>query len=129
MPQEFLGVGWNYPVTNDPNNRIALAKFEESIRQSIWIILGTSPGERVMRPTFGCGLNELIFSSATAETLTRANNLIRESLLRWEPRIDVLEVTVNTDRKHPNHLMIVIEYQVRLTNSRFNLVYPFNLEQ
>lgn len=128
MPQEFFGVGWNFPVQQDGKQQVALAQYEESIRQSIQIILSTAPGERVMRPTFGGGLHELVFSVANAETSTRITALVREALLRWEPRIDVLDVTVENAPRQPNHLLIVIHYRVRANNSRFNLVYPFYLE-
>lgn len=130
MSSDFLGKGWNFPVDADnTTGKIRLALYEESIRQSIWIILGTTPGERVMRPDFGSGLYELVFSPASAETASRAASMVRESLLLWEPRIDVLNVSVTNDAQEPHKLLIMIDYQVRSTNSRFNLVYPFYLER
>lgn len=128
MSKDFLGKGWNFPVEADSTGRIALAVYEESIRQSIWIILGTTPGERVMRPDFGCGLYELVFSPNSAETASRAAGVVREALLRWEPRIDVLNINVANDNKERNKLLITIDYLIRATNSRFNLVYPFYVE-
>ncbi|MBN8592388.1 MAG: GPW/gp25 family protein [Anaerolineae bacterium] len=129
MPQDFFGVGWNFPVQADGEHQIALAKYEDSIRQSIQIILSTAPGERVMRPDFGSGLHELVFSVADAETRSRVIAQVREALVRWEPRIDVLDVTVENDPQQPTHLLILIHYRVRANNSRFNLVYPFYMER
>jgi hypothetical protein len=128
MSKVFLGKGWDFPVQPDPVGGIALAAYEDSIRQSIWLILGTSPGERVMRPDFGCGLYDLVFSPASAETSSRANGMVREALLRWEPRIDVLNISTTNDPQEPNKLLIMIDYRIRATNSRFNLVYPFYVE-
>jgi len=128
MNDDFLGVGWRFPVSLDGAGQIALASHEDSIRQSIWMILGTAPGERPMRPDFGCGIQDLVFAVNTAGTAGQVASLVRQALLRWEPRIDVLNVTTSTDADAPNLLMIEIIYQVRSTNSRFNLVYPFYLD-
>lgn len=129
MASEFLGVGWSFPVVLDEAGSIQLARYEESIRQAIGIILGTAPGERVMRPDFGCGIHDLVFAVNSAGTAGRVASLVREALLRWEPRVDVLNVEAVADPSQPNLLMIKIDYQVRTTNSRFNLVYPFYLER
>jgi phage baseplate assembly protein W len=126
----FLGLGWNFPIGQDTGHQIALtADGEESVRQSIWTILATSPGERVMRPDFGCGLADLVFAVNNAATATAVTRAVREALATWEPRIDVLDVYAAPDPSQSNVLNIEINYQVRSTNSRFNLVYPFYLEQ
>jgi phage baseplate assembly protein W len=126
----FLGLGWNFPVGQDAGHQIALtADGEQSVRQSIWTILSTSPGERVMRPDFGCGLSDLVFAVNNAATATAVTRAVREALATWEPRIDVLDVYAAPDPVRANVLNIEINYQVRSTNSRFNLVYPFYLEQ
>jgi phage baseplate assembly protein W len=126
---DFLGLGWNFPVGLDDGGQVELAPDEEEgIRQSIWMILGTSPGERVMRPDFGCGIHELVFGVNDAATASAAAGAVREALAVWEPRIDVLDVYAVPDPSRPNLLVIEINYQVRSTNSRFNLVYPFYLE-
>ena len=106
----------------------AFADGDEGIRQSIWMILGTSPGERVMRPGFGCGIHDLVFGVNNAATATAVAGAVRQALTTWEPRIDVLDVFAATDPSRPGLLVIEINYQVRSTNSRFNLVYPFYLE-
>lgn len=129
MSSDFLGVGVGFPVTLDEAGQIQTARYEESIRQAIWVILGTAPGERVMRPDFGCGIHDLVFAVNSAGTAGRAASLVRGALLRWEPRIDVLAVDAVADPAQPNLLLIKIDYQVRTTNSRFNLVYPFYLQR
>ena len=128
MPGEFLGVGWNFPVRVDEQGRIELARYEESIRQAIWIILGTAAGERVMRPDFGCGIHDLVFSVNSSGTAAQLGVEVRDALLHWEPRIDVIDVNVNSGSE-VGELLININYQVRATNNAFNLVYPFYLER
>jgi uncharacterized protein len=129
MASEFLGVGWQFPISRDAQTRdIALARYEDSIRQAIWIILSTAPGERVMRPDFGCGLHNLVFAVNSAGTAAQVASEVRQALLRWEPRIEALEVAVTTDASEPTRLLIDIGYRVRATNNRFNLVYPFYLD-
>jgi hypothetical protein len=128
-PREFLGVGWSWPVEATGDGDIALARYEESVRQSVWIILGTSPGERVMRPDFGCGLQDLVFSVGNATTEGLVADEVRRSLTRWEPRLDLIEVQVANDPARPEALIVRITYRVRATNNVFNLVYPFYLEQ
>ena len=130
VSKPFLGVGWSYPLEieteGDEKGALKLARYEESVRQSIWIILGTAKGERVMRSNFGCGIYDLVFEVNSASTAGRIVQEIREALLLFEPRIDVLEVQVQPDGAV---LLISIDYQVRATNNIFNLVYPFYLER
>lgn len=128
MSSSFLGVGWKLPVSLDSRGEIALSIYEESIRESIWIILATARGERRMRPDFGCGIHDLVYATNSAETLGMVATDVREALLLWEPRIDLEDVDVRSDPEEPGRLLIQIEYSVRSTNSRFNLVYPFYLE-
>jgi phage baseplate assembly protein W len=126
---DFLGRGWAFPVAVERDGTVALVRDGgESIAQSIWTILSTAPGERVMRPEFGCGLHDLVFAVNNASTATAAAGRVREALAVWEPRIDVLDVFATPDPQRPNVLLIEIDYEVRSTNSRFNLVYPFYLE-
>jgi uncharacterized protein len=126
---DFLGFGWNFPVTKDAGKQIALTpSAEDGIRQSIWMILSTAPGERLMRPDFGCGLTDLVFSVNNAGTANAVAAAVREALAMWEPRIDVLDVYAAADPQRPNVLLVEINYAIRSNNSRFNLVYPFYLE-
>ena len=128
MSADFLGVGWRFPVGVNRCSQIAVSRYEDAIQQAIWIILGTAPGERLMRPDFGCGIHSLVFAVNSAGTAGQAASLVRQALVRWEPRIDVLGVSAAPDAADPTLLLIEIEYQVRSTNNRFNLVYPFYLE-
>jgi phage baseplate assembly protein W len=128
MGGDFLGVGWNFPVELNQRNQIDMASYEESIRNAIWMILATSPGERVMRPDFGCGIYDMVFAVNNSGTSERVANLVRQALVRWEPRIELLSVSAAGDPANQATLLIQIEYRVRTTNNRFNLVYPFYLE-
>jgi phage baseplate assembly protein W len=125
----FLGSGWAFPVDVDANGAVRRASLEDAVRQSIWTVLATAQGERVMRPDFGAGLADLVFAPDTAATRGLVASRVREALLDFEPRIDVLDVAVAADPDRPTRLLIDVAYQVRATNSRFNLVYPFFLEQ
>jgi phage baseplate assembly protein W len=128
MTKPFLGVGTRFPMTLDATTRgLARAAFDESVRQSILVILGTAKGERVMRPDFGCGIHDLVFANPSATTIGRIVREVHESLLRLEPRIDVTRVDV-TPGDTSNVLVIDIAYEVRATNTAFNLVYPFYLQ-
>lgn len=125
--KDALGVGVGFPFSLD-GGRVGLAEYERSIQQSIWMILGTSPGERVMRPTFGSGLRELVFQPLNPQLVGSAVGAVRDALTRWEPRISVDEVNAFVDPAAPATLNIDITYEVLATNSRQNLVYPFYLE-
>lgn len=123
---EFLGTGWAFPPGVAPAGDIALVSDEEDIRQSIRIILGTIPGERVMRPDFGAGLNALVFEPINTTTIALARHHVEQALIRWEPRIDSVTVAVSAEPPI-GRLMIDIRYRVRATNVFYNLVYPFYL--
>jgi phage baseplate assembly protein W len=147
MSEAFFGVGWAFPVETAPRQpvgeplgsaplvpppveeegRIALSREERSIRESIMLIVATARGERVMRPTFGCGLHELVYEPNDSMTAARASLEIRESLIDWEPRIEVLGVSAGPDPSEADKLLIELDYRVRKTNNVFNLVYPFYL--
>ncbi len=129
MDKDFLGKGWKFPVRADAHGKIAVSAYEEDIKEAIRIILGTSKGERIMRPDFGCGIREYVFSSMNMGNLLLIENTVREALIQWEPRIEVLNVKTDTGRSDEGKLMINIEYRVRATNTQFNLVYPFYLKE
>lgn len=128
MTSDFLGVGWQFPIQLSENKTIALATDEASIRQAMWMILSTAPGERPMRPEFGCGIHDLVFAPNAAGTAGQLSIEVKQALTRWEPRIDVLNVEVSTDPQEASRVLLEINYRVRRTNNRFNLVYPFYLE-
>ena len=124
---DFLGRGWKFQVSVE-DGEISSSEGEDSIKESIKIILGTAKGERVMRPDFGCDINEIAFAPINTSTGTLIDFHIREALLIWEPRIDLLNVHVSPDENEKNKLVINIEYMVKASNTKSNLVYPFYLE-
>ena len=124
---DFLGIGWKFPPQTD-QSKIALARNEETVRQSIWMILSTARGERVMRAEFGCGIHDMVFAVNSAGTAGQITSHVTQALAQWEPRIDVLQVSATPDVAQPNLLLIEVEYRIRATNNRQNLVYPFYLE-
>ena len=129
MAKDFLGIGWKFPVTIDATGKIAMSQFEEDIKEAIRIILGTARGERVMRPDFGCGIHELIFEPINVATTGLIESSVQEALTRYEPRIDLIDVTVIDNEANVGKLKVSIDYRVRATNNEFNLVYPFYLKE
>ena len=127
MPEEIIGQGWTFPPQVGPQGGIALTHDRNEIDQAIHIILSTSPGERVMRPTFGCRLHDLVFDPNNSHTAARARRYVEEALGMWEPRINVLAVSVNQDNDIASALVIEIEYEVKSTHDQRSLVYPFYL--
>ncbi len=124
--QDFLGRGWPFPLKpSATGGRLSFASGEAKIRQSIWLILNTAPGERQMRPEFGCGIHDLVFEANTSALHALIQQRVYEALLRWEPRVDVTEVRVDTPPTGRNHLLIRIDYRLRSNNALYNLVYPF----
>jgi phage baseplate assembly protein W len=122
---EFVGSGLAFPVRVGLTGNVALVDGERELEQSIALILGTIPGERPMRPEFGCRLHDYVFASADATTAGLVAQEVRQSLLRWEPRIDVSDVVVTPAGDDAGVLLIEIRYTVRSTNDPRNLVFPF----
>lgn len=129
MARNFLGKGWKYPVEVDRAGGIGMSELDDSIRQSIHIILGTAPGERVMRPTFGCSIHDLVYAPNNLNTATLAAHFCTEALSKWEPRIEEVESHADPSDDEPNRLDIHIKYKVRGTNNSRNLVYPFYIRR
>jgi phage baseplate assembly protein W len=126
--RKFLGVGWQFPIRVNPQGGLAYVSNEQAIRESIWIILSTASGERQMRPSFGCGIHDYVF--APINTTTRGNiaHQVRQALVTWEPRIDVVEVHVDTGGED-NLLLVRVDYRIRANNAFFNMVYPFYIRE
>jgi len=122
---EILGSGLAFPLHVDHRGAIALASGEEDIEQALHLILSTAPGERPMRPEFGCGVHDFVFDSIDATTVGKMELAIRDALDRWEPRVFVETVEFNLDEVADGRLIIDIGYRVRATNTMRNLVYPF----
>lgn len=128
--KDFLGRGWNFPVQLDGvSGRVAESAYEESIAQAIRIILMTQPGERVMRPDFGCRLREFVFREMNYTELSAMEKEVRRALTLWEPRIVELEVHCRPDPGGQGAVLIEIAYVVRSTNNPYNLVFPFYLNE
>ena len=122
---EIIGSGIAFPLQVDRRGGIALARDEQDIDQAIQLILGTAPGERPMRPEFGCGVHDFVFDSIDANTVGRMEVAIRSALDRWEPRIQVQSVNFDLSQAGNGLLTIDIGFTVRATNTDRNLVYPF----
>jgi len=125
--RDYLGIGWKFPLQVTPGGKIAQAKYEQRIEEAIYLILSTAKGERVMMPEFGCGIHALVFAPNNAMTRAIVVQHVREALVTYEPRIDVLDIAVETAPEEANVLLIRINYQVRGNNALGNLVYPFYL--
>ena len=134
--KRFLGMGWSFPPAFEHRMHSAggldaargigavLVSAEHDIEQSLRILLATNPGERVMQPAYGCGIRRMVFESLSESLLTEMKHLIGKAILFFEPRIDVNEITIDTGRWENGELRIGIDYTVRSTNSRNNMVYP-----
>ena len=125
MSSEFVGRGWAFPLRTDATGRIGLVDGPQELEEAIRLILGTAPGERPMRPEFGCGIHDLIFATPDSSTAGRVAHEVRVSLLRWEPRIEVLGVEVGFEAMDQGALLIDIQYQAARSNDPRNLVFPF----
>jgi phage baseplate assembly protein W len=129
VDRAFLGVGWRFPLQVTPTGGLATSSLEQKIEESIYLILSTGKRERLMLPDFGCGIHDLVFAPDDAGTVAEVTATVRESLVRHEPRIDVLTVDVSPAPGEPNLLLIRVDYRVRANNARANLVYPFYITE
>ena len=127
MQNQIIGSGLVFPPRFAPQGGLALITGVEELEQAIDIILMTSPGQRVMRPTFGSRLHELIFAPNNLETAVQATTYVKEALSMWEPRIKLLDVQARSDTQHDGRLLIDIQYEIKATHDRRSLVYPFYL--
>lgn len=125
MSQDFIGSGLAFPLRTNPTGRVALVSHDRELEESIRLILGTAPGERPMRPDYGCAIHDYIFATADPDTTGRIALAVLASLERWEPRIDVEDVLVTPADGDPTMLYIDIRYSVGDTNDPRNLVFPF----
>ena len=125
--KSFLGTGWAFPVQTNGRGEIALVSGEKDIEQAIWIILGTRPGERVMRPTFGCRAHELVFEPRDATTSSLLKSYVQEALEFWEPRIQLISVETYTDEENDGTVLVDIQYRIKSTHDVRSIVYPFYL--
>ncbi len=130
MSKAFLGRGWKFPIrVDEATGKFLQSEHEEDIAEAIRIIIWTSKGERVMRPSFGSGIDRYLFEGTDDMTLRLIESEIREAILMWEPRVHEVAVTVERDAAKPERVLIHVQYEVRSTNNLFNQVYPFYLHE
>jgi hypothetical protein len=125
VAENFIGRGWNFPLATDATGSISLARDDRELEQAMRLILMTAPGERPMRPEFGCGLHNFVFAPADAITAGQLSAEVKQSLTRWEPRVDVQSVEVMVDDYDHNTLYINIQYTKKGAYDPRNLVFPF----
>ena|ERR1044071_9519879 len=126
----FLGTGWSFPPTfARPLQGVEMVSGVADIHESLRILLGTTPGERVMLPLYGCDLWRMVFRDLTVTLMTELKDMVEQAILLWEPRIDVLAVDVVQDPEQDGLVRIGVEFVVRRTNTRSNFVYPFYLRE
>ena len=124
---EIVGQGWAFPPHVDAQGSLALTNRYNELEQALRIILATAPGQRVMRPDFGCRLHELLFAPNNSQAAARAHRYVEEAIGRWEPRVRLLDLAVRPDPEDGARLLVEVEYEVKRTQDRRSLVYPFYL--
>ena len=122
---DIIGSGIAFPLRVDRRGALAVVRGDDDVQEAIQVILGTAAGERPMRPEFGCGIHDCVFDTIDAALVGRLEREVRAALAQWEPRIDVLDVSVDFSRVETGAVLIDIRYLLRATNSVRNLVYPF----
>ncbi|MBD2207026.1 GPW/gp25 family protein [Calothrix sp. FACHB-1219] len=129
MSREFLGVGWQFPMRINSRGGLSYSSNEQKIEESIWIILSTAKGERVMEPNFGCGIHDYVFAPNNPGTRGSIAYEVQAALTEFEPRINLESVRVESFLDSDNRLLIYVDYRVRTNNAKRNLVYPFYLTE
>jgi phage baseplate assembly protein W len=126
----YLGTGWGFPPVFDRRHKsVRMVTEEDDIRESLHILLSTTPGERIMYPAYGCGLKTLAFSNMNTSDITVMKDMIERAILSYEPRINLVQVNVDTDLIHEGLIRITLNYSVRATNNSNNMVYPFYFQK
>ena len=126
---EFIGKGWKFPIRVNARGGLSLVEGAQAVEEAIAILLATPKNSRVMEPDFGCDLPRYLFAPNNANTRALIGEEVRQSLIRFEPRIDVLGVAVSTDIDSSDQLFITVDYRLRSNNTHQNLVYPFYLNE
>ncbi len=127
MTNDIIGRGWTFPPRIDAQGGLALTNEFTELEQAIQIILSTAPGQRVMRPAFGCRLHELVFAPNNSQTAAQARRYVEEAVGMWEPRVRAVRIEVRPDPDEASCLLVEVEYEVKATHDRRSLVYPFYL--
>jgi phage baseplate assembly protein W len=125
--RDFLGRGLRFPVSLNLNGGVSTSQLEENVRQSIFVILGTAPGERINRAQFGCQIHDLMFAPNNDLTAARAEVFCEEAIYKFEPRVEKVACRAAANPDEPNRLDVRIEYVIAGKNERRNLVFPFYL--
>ena len=125
--KDFLGKGWSFPPSFNINGKsTAMLSADDDIKQSLYILLSTAPGERVMRPNFGCGINKMMFDSLNNTSISQMKDLIKMSVLKYEPRVDLIDISVEKVIEE-GYVNFNLEYIITSVNTRSNMVFPFYL--
>jgi phage baseplate assembly protein W len=125
-----IGTGFKFPIKVNPKGGLDWSSGPQRIQDAIWIILSTSPGERVMRPTFGAGVQDFVFAPNSAAYRTLLATAIKNALTKWEPRIDLVNLTVtDAPQQGPGYVLVTVEYRIRSTNALYNMVYPLYVQE
>jgi len=127
-PTDIIGVGWKFPIRVSAKGDLRYSRGPDRIQDAIWIILATSMGERVMREDFGAGANDYVFQPNSDVVRAQLAAAVNAALTKWEPRIQLVSVTVQAGTE-PSQVLIVVDYRIRSTNQRSNLVYPLYLQE
>lgn len=127
---DFLGVGWGFPPTFISSSKgVEMTEKVEDINKSLQILLSTRVGERIMQPKYGCNMDEMVFEPLSTSTKTIIKDKIKTAILYFEPRIEVIGIAMDTTNELEGEILIEIEYRVRATNSRFNFVFPYFINE
>ena len=130
IQESFLGRGWSFPPAfSATNHNLEMVSEVEDIQQSLYLLISTIPGERIMNPAYGCDLHKFVFRPISSSTQSEIIATISRAILLFEPRIKLANITVNVVSIDPGILHIVVDYLIIKTNSRSNMVYPFYLQQ
>ncbi len=126
ITNSFLGRGWSFPPTFDnTTHTVEMVSDEEDIQESLQILLSTRKGERIMLPDYGCNLDEMVFENMTTTFKTYLSEMIKNAILFYEARIDANSITIDDSGSTNGVILIIIDYTIRTTNSRFNFVFPY----
>ncbi|WP_237562144.1 GPW/gp25 family protein [Glutamicibacter soli] len=126
---DVIGTGWSFPIRVTSRGTLEFSDGPELIAQAIWLVLSTPRRSRVMLPEFGCAIHDLVFAPDSPGSRTLVEDVVRQALTRWEPRIDVLKVTATAHADTPNMLLIEVDYRIRANNAELNMVYPLYLNE
>ena len=128
--RSFLGRGWSFPPSFlDHSESLEMVEEEEDIKQSLYLLISTIPGERIMKPKYGCDLHKIVFKQLTSATRSEIIDMVSIAILRYEPRITVEEIQVEMSNEDYGMISITVIYEIRKTNSRDNIVYPFYFKE